>query len=313
MRFTIVGAGGLGGLLGALLSRSGNDVSFVARGETKEILTRRGVELSSRLGQFSVGPFRASEDPEALGPTDVVIVAVKAWQVSGVAARLKPLVGSDTVVIPLQNGVEAGDQLQSALGRGPVVGGVCHVFSWVEEPGHVVHKGIPPQVTVGELEGGVGKRLERVAEALQPAQIKAVLSPNIRGDLWEKLLFVEPVGSVGAVTRVSVDVFRSVPESRAMLTAAMHEIHTVAGDLAVQMRPDAVEQALARVDRLPAGSTTSMHRDVVEGRPSELEDQTGAVVRLGTKAGSSVPIHQLLLASLLPRERRARQTHRSPK
>ena len=311
MRFTIVGAGGLGGLLGALLSRSGNDVSFVARGETKEVLTRRGIELSSPLGQFSVGPFKASEDPAALGPAEVIIVAVKAWQVPEVAARLKPLVASDTLVIPLQNGVEAADQLQSALGPGPVVGGVCHVFSWIEKPGHVVHKGIPPQVTVGELEGGVGKRLERVAEVLQAAQIKPVLSRNIRGDLWEKLLFVEPVGSVGAVTRVSVDIFRSMPESRAMLTAAMQEIQTVAGDLAIQMRPDALDQSLARVDRLPPGSTTSMHRDIVEGRPSELEDQTGAVVRLGTKAGSSVPVHQLLLAALLPQERSARL--RSPR
>src|SRR5262244_1361703 len=271
MRFTIVGAGGLGGLLGALLARAGHEVSFVARGETREVLARRGIELSSPLGQFSAGPFRASDDPAALGPTEVVIVALKAWQVPEMAARLKPLIGADTVVIPLQNGVEAADQLQSALGREPVVGGVCHVFSWIEKPGHVVHKGIPPRVTVGELEGGVGKRLERVADALQPAQIKPVLSPNIRGDLWEKLLFVEPVGSVGAVTRVSVDVFRTLPESRAMLTAAMQEVEAVAADLGVQMQADALDQALARVDRLPAGSTTSMHRDIVEGRPSELE------------------------------------------
>jgi 2-dehydropantoate 2-reductase len=306
MRFTIVGAGGLGGLLGALLSRAGNEVSFVARGESKKVLIRQGIEVASPMGRFSVGPLRASEDPADLGAAEVVIVAVKAWQVPEVAPSLNPLLGPGTVVIPLQNGVEAADQLQRALRPGSVLGGVCHVLSWIEKPGQVVHQGSPPLVTLGELGERTGRRLEQLAEVFQAAQIKTVLSSNIRGDLWEKLLFVEAVGSVGAVTRVSADVFRAIPQSRSMLMAAMREVQAVAGDLGVQMRADAVDHALARVDRLPAGATTSMQRDIMEGRPSELEDQTGAVVRLGAKGRSSVPVHEFMLAALLPQERRAR-------
>ncbi len=306
MKVTIVGAGGVGGLIGALLSRAGSEVSFVARGESRKILTEQGLEISSPLGQFSVGPFKASEDPAMLAPSDVVFVAVKAWQIPEVAASLKPLVGPGTLVIPLQNGVEAADQLQSALGNGPVVGGIFHVLSWLEKPGHVVHQGSVPMVTLGELQGGAGSRLERAAKLVRAAGMKVVLSSNIRGDLWEKLLFVEPVGSVGAVTRGSADVFRSTPESRSLLITAMREVQTVAGDLGVAVRADAVDHALARVDRLPTGATTSMQRDIMEGRPSELEDQTGAVVRLGAKAGSAVPAHEFLLAALLPQERRAR-------
>jgi 2-dehydropantoate 2-reductase len=237
----------------------------------------------------------------------VVVVAVKAWQVSGIAAGLQPLLKQDSTVIPTQNGVEAADQLQAALPGRAVVGGVCHVIAWLAQPAHVVHQGIPPQLTLGELSGGVSPRLEKIAQEFKRAGMTMFLSPNIQSDLWEKLLFVEPLGSVGAVTRVSADVFRSVPESRAMVVDAMREIQRVSTTLGIQLRADPVERSMARLDSLPAGATASMHRDIVEGRLSELEEQTGAVVRFGRKANAPAPVHEWLRSALLPQELQARK------
>ncbi len=312
MRVAVMGAGGVGGLLGGLLARAGIEVGFLARGPSLQALNEAGLHVDSPLGQFSIHPVVASADPAALGSADVVLVAVKAWQVSGAAPSLRPLLKDGSTVIPVQNGVEAADELQAALPPHCVVGGVCHVLAWVDKPAHVVHKGIAPLLTLGELGGSVTPRLEKIADAFRRAGISMSLSPNIRADLWEKLLFVEPLGSIGAATRVSIDVFRSVPESRAMLVEAMREVQRVSAALAIRVRPDAVERSMVRVDALPPGATASMHRDIVEGRPSELEQQTGAVVRFGRQANAAAPVHEWLRAALLPQELQARKTGAKP-
>lgn len=307
MRVAVVGAGGLGGLLGGLLARAGIEVAFLARGESLRALQREGLQVASPLGDFGIHPVVASADPVALGRADVVLVAVKAWQVSGIAPTLPPLLKQDSTVVPLQNGVEAADQLRAALPAEAVVGGICHVLSMVDKPARIVHKGIPPLITFGELNGSVTRRLEVIAEAFRGAGIKMALSANIRADLWEKLLFVEPLGSIGAVTRASVDVFRSVPETRAMLVEAMREVERVSGSLGIRLRAEAVEKSIDRADALPVGSTASMHRDIVEGRPSELEQQTGAVVRFASEARTAAPVHAWLRSALLPQDLQARK------
>jgi 2-dehydropantoate 2-reductase len=307
MLVAVIGSGGLGGLVGGLLARAGIEVVFLARGRTLQVLQQQGLRVTSPLGDFSIQPVVASSDPAVLGRSDVVLVAVKAWQVKGIAPMLLPLLKNDTTVIPVQNGVEAGDQLQAVLPTEAVVGGICHVLAWLEQPAHVVHRGKGPLITLGELSGKVSPRLEKIAEAFRGAGISMALSADIRADLWEKLMFVEPLGSIGAVTRVPVDVFRSVPESRAMLLGAMQEVQKISEALGIRLRPEAFEKSTARVDALPAGSTTSMHRDIVEGRPSELEEQTGAVVRFAKETRSAAPLHAWLRSALLPQELQARK------
>jgi len=311
MRVAVVGSGGVGGLFAGLLARAGIEVALVARGQSLQTIQTEGLHVTSPLGDFTIRPVAASADPAALGRADVVLVSVKAWQVSEVAPKLLPLLKPDSVVIPVQNGVEAADQLQAVLPKGSVAGGICHVQSWIDKPGHVIHVGIPPLLTLGELSGKVSPRLEAIAEAFKRAGITMALSSSIRADLWEKLLFVEPLGSIGAVTRVPVDIFRSVPESRAMLVEAMQEVSRVAAALGIQVRADAVDRSMKRVDSLPAGSIASMHRDIAEGRPSELEQQTGAIVRFATQTRTSASLHSWLRAALLPQELQARQKQTS--
>src|SRR5215831_1163267 len=188
MRITIVGPGSLGGLLGGLMARKGEDVSFVARREALRIIRDRGLNIRTPTGDFTTGPLQAAESPTLLGPADLVLVAVKSWQVKGIAASLRPLLGGSPVVDTLKNGVEAADHLLEALGTGPVVGGLAHVISSLDGPAQVVHRGNPPEVTLGELEGPISARLRKIAPVLEGAGVVTRLSENIRRDLWEKLL-----------------------------------------------------------------------------------------------------------------------------
>jgi len=305
MRIAVVGAGGVGGLFGALLSRVGEEVAFVARGAHLEAIRRDGLRVESPLGSFTARA-QASDDPAALGTADAVLVAVKTWQVKEVAPRLRPLLGPATVVVPMENGVEAAGELEAALGPGPVAGGLCHVLAWIEGPGAVRHAGFAPRVTLGEMAGGGSERLERLAAALRRAGMEAAVVADIRTALWEKFLFIDPLSSVGAAARVPVREMLSVPETRALLVAAMREVEALGRARGARLAADVVERTLTRVEGLPPEATASMQRDVLAGKPSELHEQTGAVVRLGRAAGVPVPVHEALYGALLPQERRAR-------
>ncbi len=311
MRVAVAGAGGVGGLFGALLARAGEQVAFVARGRQLEAIRRGGLRVESPLGSFSVRA-PAEADPAALGPADAVVVAVKTWQVKEIAPRLRPLVGPAAVVVPMENGVEAPGELRAALGAGPVAGGLCHVLAWVEEPGLVRHVGPAPSVTLGELAGGGSERLEKLAAAMRGAGIEASVVEDVEAALWEKFLFIDPFGSVGAAARSPVGEILSTPETREVLAAAVREVEALARARGVRLAAGSVERTLARLEALPPAATASMQRDLQAGRPSELHEQTGAVVRLARAAGVPVPVHQALYAALLPQERRARAAGGSP-
>jgi 2-dehydropantoate 2-reductase len=305
MRIAVVGAGGVGGVFGGLLARSGQDVAFLARGRTLAALRERGLRVSIPPAPFEVRPV-ASDDPSRIGPVDAVLVAVKSWQVREVAPSLRPLVGPGTVVVPLQNGVTAADELAAVLGDAPVVGGLCYVFAWQEEPGGVRSTGTPLEIKMGERRGGPSPRLAPLAGALRAAGIEAQVSEDVAVASWEKLLAIETFGAVGAVTRAPIGAIRAVAETRELLLAALEEVDALARARGVRMPPDAVARTLARLDGLPGESTASMQRDIQAGRRSELDEQTGAVVALAGAAGVPVPVHRFLLAALLPQERQAR-------
>lgn len=306
MRVAIVGAGGVGGLLGALLARAGAQVSFVARGAALQALRERGLRIEGAVGSFSVGPLPASADPALLAPVDVALVAVKAWQVPALAPGLAPLLAPGGFAVPLQNGVVAYEQLASALGPERAAGGLCHMIAFVDEPGLVRQAGAPPSVTVGEWQGGGSERLERLCALLSGAGISAKVSKNVRNAVWEKALFVEALGAVGAAVRLPVGRWRAVPEARALLTGAMREIDALAWASGIELGPAAIDRALARIDALPADGMASLQRDLAAGRPSELDDQTGALVRIAAQLSVPTPIHHFLLGCLAPHERAAR-------
>jgi len=307
MKIAIFGTGGVGGYFGGRLAEAGQDVAFVARGAHLEALRGHGLDVESIAGDFRLPRVRAAADPAEIGPVDAVLLGVKAWQVREAGRALGPLLGPETFVVPLQNGVEAADELAETVGRARVVGGLCRILSFVAGPGHIRHAGVPPRIEFGEWDGRDSARVSALREAFAATRgVTAVVPADISAAIWEKFLFIAPVSAVGAVTRVPVGGFRAVPPTRALLEQAMREVLALARARGVALPEEAHARTLAIVDGLPAEATASMQRDILEGRPSELEYQTGAIVRLAAAAGLSVPANAYLYASLLPSERRAR-------
>lgn len=317
MRVVVFGAGAVGGYFGGRLAQVGEDVVWFARGATLEALRHRGLTVESLKGDFTLPPQAATDRPEEVGPADVVLLGVKAWQVPEAAMTVRPWLHAEslpeTLVVPLQNGVEAAGQLIAALGPEPVAGGVCKIVCEVVEPGHLRHFGAEPGIDMGPLPAWPGepdpaaraarqrRRCERLAEAWERAGVVATVRDDILAGIWEKFLFIASVSGVGALTGGTLGEIRSDPETRELVRRAMQEIEAVARARGVDLAAEVVERAMGFVDRLAAGSTASMQRDLLAGRPSELEAQNGAVVRLGRESGVPTPVHERLYAALSER------------
>jgi len=282
-------------------------VVFIARGEHLLAMQRTGLVLRSTAGDFVVHPAQATADPASAGQVDVVLVGVKAWQVDEAARAMLPLLGPNTLVLPLQNGVEAADQLAAVVGPERVLDGVCRLLSTLEAPGRICHVGMTPRIEFGERDGRKSARVEALRAAFARAPGVSVRVPDdIRAAVWEKFLFIAPFSGVGAVTRMAAGVWRQLPETRRLLESAMREVSALARARGVRLPDDAVARTLGFVDGLPPEATASMQRDILAGRPSELAQQNGAVVRLGRESGVAVPANEFLYASLLPAELEAR-------
>ncbi len=306
MRIAVFGTGGAGGYFGGRLAQAGEDVVFIARGEHLQALRTHGLRVDSAKGDFVLQSVQATDAPTQVGVVDVVLLGVKTWQLSEAAQAMRPLIGPDTVGVPLQNGVEAPAQVATVLGAKHVLGGLAKIISFKVGPGHILHPGLEPHVIFGELDNRPSERAEGLRQAFERARVLVEIPPDIQAALWDKFLFVVSWGGVGAVTRAPIGVLRSVPETRQMLERAMHEIFAVARTCKIALPEDAVHKTMAFVDGMPPGGTTSLQRDIVDGKPSELASWNGAVVRLGQEVGVATPLHAFIYHSLLPLESRAR-------
>jgi 2-dehydropantoate 2-reductase len=307
MRIAVFGTGAVGGYFGGRLAQAGEEVVFIARGKQLRALRGQGLRVDSVKGDFVLHPVQATDDPTQVRTVDVVLVGVKAWQMPEAARAMRPLVGPETFVVPLQNGVEAPDQLAAVLGAEHVLGGLCRIVSLSVEPGHIRHAGLEPYVALGELDNQPSERAQRLREAFTRAGVTAEIPPDIQVALWSKFLFIASFSGVGAITRSPAGVLRSLPETRRMLERAMQEVLAVARARQVALPEEAIGQTMALIDSLPPDGTASMQRDIMEGRPSELESQNGAVVRLGHEVGVDAPLHTFIYHSLLPLELQARE------
>ncbi len=307
MRIAVFGTGGVGGYFGGRLAQAGEDVVFIARGEHLRAMQEHGLRVDSIAGDFVVAPVQATDDPGAVGGVDVVLLGVKAWQVPAAARAVRPMLGPGAFVVPLQNGVEAPAQLSTELGGERVLGGLCGLISFLAGPGNIRHTGFHPFIKFGELDNRPSDRIERLHAAFVRAEgLTAEVPADIEAAMWEKFLLIAAWSGLGAVTRTAVGVFRSQPETRWMLRQVMEEIYAVARARDVALPPDIVDRTVRVFDGVVAEGTASMQRDIIAGRPSELEAQTGAVVRLGRETGVKTPINEYIYNSLLPMERLAR-------
>ena len=306
MKIAIYGTGGVGGYFGARLAQGGEDVIFIARGEHLRAIQTSGLRVDSLNGDFVVNPAKATDDVSEIGPVDQVIIGVKAWQVPDAALAIRPLLGLNTTVLPLQNGVDAVPQLTAELGSAVVIGGLCKIVSFVVAPGHIRHAGFAPSIVIGELDNQRTDRIVEIEKTFNDAAIETAIAANIHVALWMKFLFIASFSGVGAITNASAGIIRTDPDLRGQMLQAMKEIYELSHARNIKLPPDSIETAMAAVNALPEDATSSMQRDIAAGKPSELESQNGAVVRMARESGIDVPTHEFIYAKLKPFEQKAR-------
>lgn len=308
MRIAVFGTGGVGGYFGGRLAQAGEDVTFIARGEHLRAIQADGLKIDSLDGNFVIYPAKATDNTSEVGAVELVLLGVKAWQVPEAARAIRPLVGANTTVLPLQNGVDAAAQLVNELGPDNVIGGLCRIVSFVVEPGHIRHAGFTPSIVIGELDNSRTSRIVRIEQLFKRAGVEISIAANIQVALWMKFLFIASLSGVGAIANVPIGVLRSDPKWRTQILSAMDEIYALAHARDIKLPPDAIDTVMTAVNALPEDATSSMQRDIAAGRPSELESQNGAVVLMARESGVEVPTHELVYETLKPFEDKVRRS-----
>ncbi len=306
MRIAVIGAGGVGGYFGGRLAQAGIDVTFIARGATLDALRDHGLRVESILGDFAIDSVQTTDDARAVGTVDAILMAVKAWQLAEAAEQVRPMIGPDTMLVPLENGIDAPEVLSEVVGREHVVGGLCAIVSFVVAPGHIRHAAAEPTILFGELDHRRSERIEQLHAAFELAGVRVEVPPDIRRSMWTKFLFIAPMSGIGAMTRMPIGVWRAQPEIRALTDRLLREVAALATVRGIDLGADAVERTWHRYDSLPPESTSSMQRDIMDGKPSELDAQLGAIVRLARESGVETPATSVIYDALLPLEQRAR-------
>ena len=296
--FAVVGAGGVGGYFGGRLAAAGYAVAFIARGAHLAAIRDDGLGIESALGDAHIDPATATDDPATIGPVDVVVVAVKLWDTDAAACAAAPLIGPETTVISLQNGVDAEERLVEALGAAHVLGGVSQIAAVIARPGVIRHTGTMATVIAGELDGRKSPRVMALVEALAVAGVDAKLSGDIERRIWEKFVGLVGLSALTSVTRQTIGPVRDDPETRGLLAEVMAETWAVGRAKGVALDDDLVAKRLAFADTLPAEMTSSMAGDLARGNRLELDWLSGAVVRLGSDLGVSTPANAFVTAAL---------------
>ena len=300
MRIVVIGTGGTGGYFGGLLARAGEDVSFLARGTQLEALRTHGLTVKSRLaGTFSL-PVHATSDPQEIGPVDLVLFCVKTYDTGAASEGLHLLMGPETVVLPIQNGIDAAEQLSGEVGMEHLVGGVAYVTSQIESPGVVAQTAGAGSIELGELVGGQSERTERLQQVLRHAGISVQLPPDIRVSLWEKFLFICAFSGVTALTRLPLGQVMAYQETSDLLKAVMKEGEAVSRASGIALPEDIVERHYATLQALEPSAMGSMAFDLLAGRRLEIEALNGTMVRLGKEHNLSLPFNYAIYAALKP-------------
>lgn len=293
MRFAVIGVGGVGGPLGMALAEGGHDVTFVARGAHLAAMREAGLRLvGSRTGHLA--EVRATDDVTAVGPVDAVFFTVKSFGLDAAAAELPPLLGDDTAVVTLQNGVEAEERVAAVIGDGHVMGGIAEISAAIEEPGVIRQVSDYARIRFGERDGRDSERGAAIRGAFSGTPVEAILTADIERETWNKFVMLAAVSAITSATRSTFGALRSDPDTRALLEAAVSEAVAVGRAKGVALDRAAVARTMERIDGLPPQGRASMAVDLERGNPLELPWLSGAVVRLGREQGVATPVHDVI-------------------
>ena len=299
VRIAVMGTGAIGGYLGARLAAAGAKVTFIARGRHLAVIREAGLRVSSPLGDVHVDPASATDDPATVGAVDVVLLGTKLYDVEAAAPTIAPLIGGETAIVCLQNGVDATEIVARLYGGAHVVGGVVVINGEIAAPGVIRHNAMN-RLTVGELDGCPSERLGRLVALASAAGIEATQSLDIRLEIWRKFLLLAPMGALSAMTRVVLARIREAEETWRLAEQGMREVVAVANAAGVELTHEDVQRTLAFVQAMPGTWKASLTVDLEQGRRLEIEWLSGAVCRRGRATGILTPFHDAALGVLLP-------------
>ena len=299
MRILIVGAGGTGGYFGAKLARAGDDVTFLARGVHLKALRANGIRIRSAIeGEWST-PVRAVASLEGERSADLVLFCVKSFDTESAAEQIRAIVGPQTGVLSIQNGVDNEEKITSIVGEGHVLGGVAYVFSNIEEPGVIAHHQLG-RIVFGEMDGQASDRAMAFVEACKRAHIPIEIAENIRKTLWEKYLSIAPISGTTSLTRLPVKYIREVPETRRFWQMQVDELLAIAAHDSVGLSPDMPDRCARFLESLAPTNYSSLYQDLVQGKRLELEALHGYAVRRGEHHNIPTPAVFAAYAALKP-------------
>ncbi len=298
MKIVVVGAGGVGGAFGLALAKAGADVTFIARGKHLAAMKENGLRIQGGRGEAHLFPTLTTDDPSSAGVADVMLYCVKLWDLEKSAHEVKSVVGPDTAVIPLQNGVDAAERLSPIFGKDNVLGGVAQISASITSPGVLTQVGTTMRMVFGEFDKPSSARAERFLALCHKAGFDAKLSEDIRKELWMKFIMLASNASVMSAARQSLGPLRADPDMVAVFTAAYEEVIAVGRASGVNLPPDAIEPVLAFLRTAPPEIKPSMLLDLERGNRMELPWLGGKVVELGRKFAIPTPTHAMLYALL---------------
>lgn len=300
MRIAIMGAGALGACFGGWLAKGGGDVVFIARGAQLSALREAGLAVESPLGDFRLDQVQATDSPDGIGSVDVAVVAVKLWGTEAAGRAIESLIGSQTAVLSLQNGIDSEAVLAKLLGQDHIWGGVAQWGAEIVAPGRVRHVGASNLTLFGELDNRRTPRAEAFLEFCRQSGIEAIIPGDISTEIWKKFVFLAAFSAVCCLTRLPIGPILIDDRSRSLFAEAIAEVAAVARAEGVKLPEETEAETLARAQRLPPVAKASMLRDLSAGRALELEWLSGAVVRLGRQHGIATPVHCVAVGALGP-------------
>lgn len=306
MNIVIYGTGGVGGYFGARLAQAGNNVTFIARGKHLEAIKEKGLRLKSFKGDYKVYPASVTSNISEVADIDLILVCVKTWQLVDVAKEIKPVLLPETMVISLLNGVENSDVLCASIDKKHVLGGLCKIISFIEDYGVINHVSYEPTIVFGELYNKKTKRALQLEQLFLNAGFTTKLAENIQQEIWTKFLYISTVSAIGALTRATIGEMIAIPQIKEIMYQTAREIISIAKAKGVNLSEDTIDKQFQIIESQPYNATSSLQRDVLEGRPSELEAQNGTIVKMGIKLGIPTPVNSFIYNCLLPQENKAR-------
>jgi 2-dehydropantoate 2-reductase len=300
MRIAVIGAGGVGGGYGAALAKAGADVSFVARGAHLAAMKSKGLKVVSPRGDTHLVPTQATDNPADIGKVDFVLFCVKLWDVESAGQAIKPLMGPDTAVITLQNGIDAHERLIPILGERAVMPGVAHISASITAPGVITQVGDFMRMSFGELDGSRSKRGEAFLAMCTKAGIEGSFSDAILTPLWMKFILLASNAGMMSLARQPIGNLRDDPDMKPIFLAAYGEVADVGRAKGVALPADAVAKTVAQTGSMPAPMKASMALDLERGNRLEVPWLSGKVVALGKQFGIATPTHAMMHAMLKP-------------